>query len=329
MTDKPHIRVIGAGVSGLSTAIILRIRGYPVTIWAKDLPPNTTSNKAAAVWYPFICNPPDKVSKWAKIALDYFEQHIMPDPNSGTKRMKVIEIFDKKKDAEAWWRGDLDCYRRTTPDELPEGYVDGYAVEGLIMETDTYMEYLVKQFVETWKGELIQREIETIDEAFDKDHSIVVNCTGLGSFELLGDTELFPTRGQIVVIKDNGFDHSIFEEEGPNQLAYIIPRLHDIVLGGTAQAHDWNLKIDPQDTQDILRKVGQVRPEFQNITKENILDVRVGLRPSRSSIRLETEQHATGEYLIHNYGHGGSGFTLSWGCATEAADLVDAAAQLP
>src|SRR5690349_22613414 len=120
------------------------------------------------------------------------------------------------------------------------------------MDTDKYIDYLVETFKKLG-GKLIKKEISDIKEAFVT-NKLVVNCTGLGSHSLFGDKTIYPVRGQILKIKPNGFDYSLFEQEGPHSLAYIIPRLNDIVLGGTAQNHNWSLQIDDNDTRDILKK---------------------------------------------------------------------------
>jgi D-amino-acid oxidase len=60
-----------------------------------------------------------------------------------------------------------------------------------------------------------------------------------------------------------------------------------------------------------------------NIDEPSVLAERVGLRPfRRSGVRLERDQLRDGRTVIHNYGHGGAGFTLSWGCAREVLDIA-------
>ena len=51
---RGSVAVIGCGAVGLATARLLQERGYAVTIYAKDLPPNTTSNVAGGQWFPFF-----------------------------------------------------------------------------------------------------------------------------------------------------------------------------------------------------------------------------------------------------------------------------------
>lgn len=314
---KKQIIIIGSGVSGLSCGILLLRAGYEVTIWAKEFPPNTTSNKAAAVWYPFVVKPPEKATTWAKTSIDFFREEILGNPASGTKKIKVIEVFEHPK-GDPWWKEGVDTFRRARGNELPEGYCDGYAIEGFVMDTDVYMGYLLDWFKKEG-GILMQKDIQDIKEPLN-DAAVVVNCSGLGARALCGDLTVYPCRGQIIKVKPNGFDYSLFEEEGRNSLAYIIPRLHDIILGGTVQDNNWSEEADSNDTADILRKCAAIAPVFSS---SEVLEVKVGLRPVRPTVRLEIEKFDDSRFVIHNYGHGGSGLTIGWGCAQDVVKLVN------
>jgi D-amino-acid oxidase len=155
MTNKKDILVLGAGVSGLSTGILLLKAGYDVHIWAKDLPPNTTSNIAAAFWYPYLCNPRDKATKWSGFTMRYLKENALNDPDSGCITRTVTEVFDKKVD-EPWWRDAVEAYKRPAQDELPEGYVDGYQTQAILMDTTKYMDWLLSQY-EKLGGSLVQK----------------------------------------------------------------------------------------------------------------------------------------------------------------------------
>eukprot|EP01133_Synstelium_polycarpum_P012473 gene12473-14633_t len=96
---------LGCGCIGLSAGVLLlQTAKYNVSIWARDLPPNTTSNKAAALWYPFLSNPPDKVGKWSQETMQYFKDHILKDSSSGTLVKKVNEFFRHPKKEDPDWR---------------------------------------------------------------------------------------------------------------------------------------------------------------------------------------------------------------------------------
>lgn len=309
------ILVLGAGVSGLSTGIRLLQAGHQVTIWAKDLPPNTTSNQAAALWFPYLCKPRERVDPWAKFSLGFFRQHLVPDPASGCAPITVRDLYDHPVET-PWWAGAVDGYRRVAKSDLPAGYVDGFEIESVVIDTSVYMDYLVAWF-QRLGGKIVQREVVDIGEALDASH-VVVNCTGLGSRSLFGDESVYPVRGQTVKVRPNGYKIGLLDDEGPNALAYIIPRGRDIVLGGTAQENDWDLGVRPADREEILQKAAALYPAFANV---EIVSEGVGLRPVRPTMRLEAERIGGGT-VVHNYGHGGAGFTLSWGCAEEVTIIT-------
>ena len=317
LAAKEEVLVLGAGVSGLSTGLLLLDEGYRVNIWAKDLPPNTTSNAAAAVWYPFHVDPPEKVAEWAGKTLDFFLEHVINDEKSGVYRNKIIEIFPNEE-PDPFWKKQVKTFERLRGRDLPQGYNDGYTVEGVVMVTDIYMQYLINKFKE--RGGVIERKTVNNLEEVVHNHKLVVNCTGMGSRELAHDFNLYPCRGQIIRVENNGFPYTVFEEKGPNSLAYIIPRKDDIILGGTlGNEDDWSLEINPQTTQEILKRCSALYPEVE---KAKVLGAKVGLRPGRKGgIRLESES-LNGGTVIHNYGHGGAGFTLSWGCSSVVVDMI-------
>jgi D-amino-acid oxidase len=320
-TLTKDVLVIGCGVSGLSTGLRLLEAGHRVHIWARALPPDTTSNVAAAVWYPYKAYPVDRVTAWGATAYRVFAD-LCAMPASGVQMASVLEYLPAPA-ADPWWVGAVEGFRHATPDELPAGYVDGYAFAAPVIDTGLYLTSLVERF-QTQGGQIVQRTVHDLDEAF-AECATVINCSGLGARELVGDRDLRPSRGQVVRIKPNGFRRVVLDDHGPNQVAYIVPRTHDIVLGGTDDEGDESTEPDPDVTRDILRRCGNLDPAFARVAPEDILDVACGLRPVRSSVRVEAERPTPERLLIHNYGHGGAGVTLSWGCAAEVVALLAAA----
>ena len=316
MADK-KLLVIGCGVSGLSSGILLLKAGYNVRIWAKELPPNTTSDIAAAFWYPYLCNPKDKVTRWSGYTLKYLQDNCLDDPEAGCIERTVTEIFDRQV-GEPWWKDAVESYRRPSAAELPEGYVDAYQIGSILMDSSKYMPYLFKTFTDLG-GTYEQREVRDIHEAFEQS-DIVINCSGLGSRKLFDDKTVYPVRGQVIVAKPNGYEAVTADDDAFNNLSYIIPRINDIIIGGTAQKGNWSLDVDPKDTEEILRKSRHMSPLFDEV---EIVDQKVGLRPARDEVRLETEDFGKGKYVVHNYGHGGAGYTLSWGCANDVVGEVE------
>ena len=109
------------------------------------------------------------------------------------------------------------------------------------------------------------------------------------------------------------------EEHGPLAITYIIPRTHDCILGGTADEGQWDTTPNPEVAATILRNACTLEPRLCNA---EVLEHRVGLRPGRAAVRVEREVLPSGAAVLHNYGHGGSGYTLNWGCAEEVLSLM-------
>lgn len=343
-TDQFDTLVIGCGVSGLTTAISLQRAGRRVRIWAEALPPATTSNVAAAVWYPYRAYPVERVTAWGAEAYHRFLE-LANEPASGVILSEVLELrAEVGPDPE--WASSVEGFRHARADELSGLYADGYAFRAPVIDMSVYLDYLRRTF-EAEGGQIEQRAVRALDEAFAA-APVVINCTGLGAGDLLGDTDIHPARGQVLRIAPNGFRRVLLDDTDPNKVTYIVPRLHDIVLGGVDDDYDARPDADAAQTTSILRRCASLVEPFDpafaaglrahpaatpanSVNGEagaapvEINGVAVGLRPVRSSVRLEAERLAADRLLIHNYGHGGAGVTLSWGCAAEVVRLLAAA----
>ena len=165
-------------------------------------------------------------------------------------------------------------------------------------------------------GKSEMKTISSFEDAFSQ-FDTVINCTGLSSGKLLNDGQVYPVRGQIIRVKSSLTEMHL--DQQIETLAYIVPRSEDVVLGGVAQHDNWSLEQDAGDHDFILDKCRKIIPELGDAV---VIEDLVGLRPGRTEVRLEREEK-NGKYLIHNYGHGGSGVTLSWGCADEVVELAN------
>jgi D-amino-acid oxidase len=310
-----EIVVIGGGVIGLTTGICLLEAGHAVRICARDLPPETTSDVAAAVWYPYRAYPRHRVEQWGRISLEQFHR-LAALPESGVSRIAAIELFDERA-ADPWWRDLVAGFRHAGPSELPDGYADAYVFSAPLIDTSLYMPYLLRRF-QSKGGRLEQREILRIDDLAAPGR-VVVNCAGLGARELANDPSVYATRGQIVRIGAIPLDRFLLDQHGRRRLAYVVPRRDDCILGGTAQEQDERREPDEGTAREIGEKCAELVPA---VRQAEILGHAVGLRPCRPEIRLETERLPDGTPVVHNYGHGGAGVTLSWGCAAEVVERV-------
>ncbi|MDQ5824154.1 MAG: FAD-binding oxidoreductase [Chloroflexota bacterium] len=332
-----RVIVVGCGVSGLSCGVRLLEAGYEVEIWARELPPQTTSNVAAAIWYPYKAYPVERVTAWGQRAFEVFVE-LAGVEGTGVSVATGYEVF-RGEVGDPWWLSCVRSFRRATQGELPRGRRDGYVFETPVIEMSIYLEYLMGRFRELG-GAIVVREVGTLEEA-SAESGVVVNCAGLGARELVGDESLFPIRGQIVRVEplstreflldedeEHGDSVGTLEVEAGGEadvkddlhgVTYVVPRSNDCVLGGTAQVGDWSLEPDMDTAQEIMERCARFVPE---VREKRVLGHVVGLRPGRHAIRLEAEAMGDGRVVVHNYGHGGSGVTLSWGCAEDVVALV-------
>lgn len=308
--------VLGSGVSGLSCAVALQQKGFSVRILTKDEPLRTTSSVAGAVWYPYRAYPQERVLGWATASLHRFEE-LSREPGTGVTMVELQEFF-RAPENDPWWRPAIQQFRRLAANEVPEDYVDGYAIRVPVIETPIYLPYLAERFVHAG-GSIEIRRVENLEECA-AEAELIVNCTGLGARELCRDPRVFPIQGQVVRTTNPGIARVRVDEHHPGGVTYVIARSADCILGATAVDNDWSLEVDPEVSRDIWRRCIGLEPRLQGAI---VLEARVGLRPGRDAIRLEAERLPAGQIVIHNYGHGGAGVTLSWGCAFEVAQMAE------
>jgi D-amino-acid oxidase len=317
---KRKVTVVGCGVSGLTTGIVLLRAGYAVHIMTESLPQDTVSARAAALWFPFQIGPVEQANTWSKVSYDVFLA-LSGNPAAGVQMRPLLELIETE--ADAWWRDALPQHaiRQARPEELPADFKLGYVIKVPIIETPIYLDWLMQYFTELG-GTLSQEKVHKLDD-LQQFSDVVVNCTGLGARELVGDEALYPIRGQIVKVAADpdiacvAADMHLWGSE--TDLAYIIPRSDCIVLGGNALPGNADIAADDAATRGILHRCQILDARIADLP---VLSVEVGIRPGRKEIRLAREGK-----VIHNYGHGGGGYTVSWGCAEAVLDLVNAMQQ--
>jgi D-amino-acid oxidase len=317
-----NVAIVGAGVSGLTCGIVFAESGDRVVIFAKEIGQQTTSAAAAAIWFPYHVEPAQRV---IPLALRTFDV-LCSLTRVGEAGISTIELGQFSRSSKIQipdWAIPLGA--RPSPPSVssskveicPQMFNSSFSLSVPLIDTTIYLDYLASRF---WQagGEIYPNigleNLEEVDRRFD----LVINCAGIGARELVRDADVEPHRGQVAIVpRINGLSSAIVCDDAP--LMYAIPRTNDCVFGGTNDVSD-NLAADPATTSRIVAECSRVL----NIAKPRVLAERVGLRPfRRSGVRLERDRLPDGRAVIHNYGHGGAGFTLSWGCACEVLDLAN------
>jgi D-amino-acid oxidase len=313
INQSEKVTVIGCGVSGLCTGIRLLEAGFRVNMIAKELPPLTTSDTAAAIWYPYRCFPEEKALKWGRETLE--ECYRLAGNKAAGVSIVTFTEYLPGNTPDPWWRSAVKRFGRVQAEKLPAIYQDGFHFEVPFVDSSLHMPWLVKRF--TGLGGSIQKGvIESFHQVSGT--NIIVNCAGIGAARLSDDPKLYPVKGQSVRIKGSNDGGYYLDQHGKLALSYVLPRSGDIVLGGTAEEHEYSKHTQDETTENIIQKAKQLDHTLQ---VDEVIGVTAGLRPARSEVRLEAVQ--VGERIvIHNYGHGGAGFTLSWGCANEVVKLA-------
>ena len=301
--------VIGAGVIGLSTAICLQEEGLRVLIRSKLAPQESTSMLASAMVGPDFAPPGDRTSRWyAETA-----RRLTPD----VPGVSVLEGRMAARPEGAYPPGahGLAGFRDCGPDELPPGFGTAFWLRQTVVDMPPYLRHLTTRFIDGG-GELVVQPVSSLAEAAQIAPR-VANCAGLGAAALTGDKSLRPARGPKIVVENPGIEHFFLEAPFGPIWAGFIPHGDHVVLGGTYSESD-DTTPDPDEEAEIIRLCAEIEPA---LATAKVLEHQVGLRPARPQPRLESQER-DGARIVHNYGHGGVGVMLSWGCAKEAAAML-------
>jgi D-amino-acid oxidase len=244
--------VLGAGVVGLSTARLLQEAGFQVTIYAKDLPPNTTSNIAGGWWYPVTLYDhryrtaefDDQFQKACQYAFTRYQT--MVGERYGVRWTRSYSLAHKAfPTTGAFSRNGLigqltPEYREMAPDESPfTGFEFVRQFDTMLIEPPTYLPRLLEDF-HIAGGSIVVRELHDMSEVASLREKLVFNCSGLGAKTLFNDAELTPVKGQLTfLLPQPEVQYSVL----PGGL-YMFSRRDGILLGGTHDEGDWSLDVD-------------------------------------------------------------------------------------
>jgi D-amino-acid oxidase len=321
-----RVTVVGAGVLGLSCAVRLAETGLEVNVLARDLPRETASSAAGALWLPPVAEPSQDVALWAAQTLAELRR-LAADEDAdgpsghGVRIMAGTLLHENPVAPPAGWARRLGPGVRLArvADPAP-GYALGYRTELPVLDMPRYLDHLTRRLGAAG-GTLTRMPLPALPT-----RGLVVNCTGVAARALAEDPRLRPVRGQSVIVADPGGTRWWWDD-APQTHTYVLPRAGssgsgEVVIGGTLE-DSWDTAVDDATATLLLERAARLVPELRGA---RVLGHRVGLRPARPAIRVETEHRPTADdpyhARVHCYGHGRGGVTLSWGSAAAVTDAV-------
>ncbi|KAA8652471.1 hypothetical protein EYZ11_009269 [Aspergillus tanneri] len=358
MSTKNNIVIVGAGVSGLTTAYLLsKDASNSITIVSKHMP-GDYDIEYCSPWAGANYLPTGKAgtnhAKWERETWPVLKELVETQPDAGIHFQDTV-VYNRQKDrmsqTGAWFAGLTEKdpgykdvvpnFQKVPDDQLSPGVDNASTFTSVCINTAVYLPWLVGQCRKN--GVVLKRAVfKHIAEAANAHHSgkkadLVVNCTGLSSKKLGGvnDDKLHPYRGQVVVVRnDPGAMVSISgTDDAEDELVYMMTRAAGggTVIGGSYQKDQWDPLPDPNLAVRIMKRAIALRPQLvskgRGIEGLDIIRHGVGLRPVRDGgPRIEIDK-IDGVSVVHNYGHGGFGYQASYGCAMEAVKLVAEALQ--
>jgi D-amino-acid oxidase len=311
MSGARRAIVVGAGIIGLTTAIRLREADVEVHVITADEPTSTTSVLASAMVGPTFGFSGPRVDAWETVTIAAM---LREPPSSGMHRCRgrFLSTFAGFVPPHA---DALPGFALCDATELAPGFETGFWAEVPLVEMHAYMAHLVARY-EQLGGSIERARVESLDDVA-KSAPLVANCTGLGSRELVPDDDVTPMRGPKIVVENPGIDTFVAVGPPGPEGTYIHPHGDIVVLGGSAHPSP-DTTPDPNEAAAIIGRCAAIEPRLLDAP---VLEHAVGLRPNRPAIRLELERRGDTR-VVHNYGHGGIGVTVCWGCAAEATRLL-------
>ena len=255
-TGQKQAAVLGCGAVGLATARLLQRHGWTVTIYARDLPPQTTSNISGAQWSPSSVFDPgqtttafdDQFSRAMRLSYRYF-QDLVGD-YYGVRWVSNYILRDQPNQPGGLVRQFPDLFPETTllsPGEHPFHTPYALHYDTMFIEPPIYLNAVLRDFYLAG-GKVVVREMRSREEALALPEPVIVNCTGLGARTLFGDTELTPIKGQLtVLLPQREVDYLLI-----HQTYYMFPRRDGVLLGGTFDRENWSLEPDREAEADII-----------------------------------------------------------------------------
>lgn len=318
-----RVCVVGAGVVGLTCALRLAEAGHSVRVVAAQPATKSVSAVAAAMWFPYRAFPQDRVLAWSMTSLAVFE--LLAEDRLTGVAMRYGTQLHRHPDPDLWWADQLTDLTPLGTGDLPAHlaataqFLGGLRARLPIIVMSRYLGWLDRRCAAL--GVTTSTESLATVGAADPSADAVVLAVGMGARDLLGDGEVTPIRGQVVRLANPGLTDWLLDEDEASQFCYVIPRMDDVVCGGTAEVGHSSLEIDDATEVAILQRARALVP---SLAQAPVVSRAVGLRPGRTEVRLERcdDLDPAGRPVVACYGHGGAGVTMSWGCADEVVTLL-------
>ncbi|KAF0686371.1 Aste57867_21815 [Aphanomyces stellatus] len=330
--DGVSVVIVGAGVIGLTTALQLvqdGVRPSCITILAKDRPEKTVSHVAGALWEcpPYHMEASPNALKWCEETFHKCVQVMREHPESGMHVVPNITVSQHPLATNADAKDMAPSYRESSDLKSLEQWLHSHGVtelgryqhlqsyDAVVADMGIYLGWLVTQ-LQRHRVRFQEQEVHDL-RALATPATVVVNCTGL----FRDDPAVFACKGQVVLVHAPWVRSAICDNDSG---AYMIPRPNgNLICGGTSENDVYNVDVEADVTEKILKKCAAVVP---SVGRAKVVGARAGLRPERrGGVRVEVDASlpaSQGGFLVHNYGHGGSGFCLSWGTAAAVSALV-------
>jgi D-amino-acid oxidase len=253
-TGRRRFAVLGCGIMGLTTARLLQDAGFEATIYAKDLPPHTTSNVGGGQWSPFsvfgsgAATPAfeRQYERAARLSHAYYQNLV--GHRYGVRWIENFSLRSSPTLARGGALGDLFLDQRVFgPGEHPFHTPYAARFTTMIVEPNVFLPAVMDDFL-LRGGRIVRREFRHLDEVLALEEDAAVNCTGIGSRALFGDEEIVPVKGELVILLPQPEVDYITLGGG----GYMFPRGDGIVLGGSQRRGEWSLEPDPEVAADIL-----------------------------------------------------------------------------
>jgi glycine/D-amino acid oxidase-like deaminating enzyme len=320
------VAVVGAGVIGLSVATHLLEKfgqELSLTVIADKFSPNTTASDKSGGWIYPPGEYDEKAASRMRASMKRFDQLHNSEICHLTGLNLVHGYLQSRSLVTKESRplgGDQLKGLRVTQGEVHDYDNLLYAFSTYIISCPVYLPWLMGKIKELG-GSMECRKINNLSELVS--YGVVINCTGMGARELVNDQNMYPLRGHMMSVKAPWikqwhirripFDNNI------SRSALIFPHADKVLLGGTHEASE-SLSVDHCQIDEMVKWCSRVVP---SLTNAEIIDKWVGIRPMRKGgVRLERDESAE-QCIIHCYGHGSDGVSLSWGCAEEVGVLVE------